>query len=324
MKNQVLIAALIAAAASVSDAFSVAPAARSSAPSVAGTISHHGDLRIASRSQFASKVVFEEGGSSAPFKNRRSHRGHRRVRAGLLHTLPQHEDAPLEVPSQDNDETFDVKTTATLIGGQSVLIVIAAAAAAILGTANLGLGLGFKLSVNACRAGAMATLPLFLLAYGLDFVEKGVPALQDVTKATQRSVLALLGRRRKPVAALVTSLALGAAAGPGEEMMFRGVLQSELANRLGDGFAIASSSLIFGALHAVTPLYAALATLASLYFGFLYQSSQNLAIPIICHGVYDVGALIWAHWTVTAMSSDEQTEIINWIGPQDRKGDVDA
>ena len=131
MKNQVLIAALIAAAASVSDAFSVAPAARSSAPSVAGTISHHGDLRIASRSQFASKVVFVEGGSSAPFKNRRSHRGHRRVRAGLLHTLPQHEDAPLEVPSQDNDETFDVKTTATLIGGQSVLIVIAAAAAAI-------------------------------------------------------------------------------------------------------------------------------------------------------------------------------------------------
>ena len=194
---------------------------------------------------------------------------------------------------------------------------MAAAAAAFLGTDNLGLGPGFVLSVDAIQRGALATAPLFLLAFVLDFVERYVPALQDVTKATQRAVLALLGRKKKPLIALGTAIALGAAAGVGEEMLFRGVLQAELSSRLGDPIALALSSIIFGALHAVTPLYAALASLASVFFGYLYIQSHNLAVPIICHALYDVGALLWAHWTVTDMPSEEQEEIINWAGPEE-------
>ncbi len=54
---------------------------------------------------------------------------------------------------------------------------------------NLGLGSEFSFDIEAIKSGALATLPLFVLAFVLDFVEESVPALQDVTKATQRSVL---------------------------------------------------------------------------------------------------------------------------------------
>lgn len=53
------------------------------------------------------------------------------------------------------------------------------------------------------------TLPLGILAVVLDKFEDKIPALQEVTKATQRSVLALLGGKFKPVLGLIISIALG-------------------------------------------------------------------------------------------------------------------
>jgi len=158
-------------------------------------------------------------------------------------------------------------------------------------------------------------LPLFAIAAVLDVVEKSVPALEDVSKATQRSVLGLLGGARKPLLALVVSIGLGAAAGWGEEMLFRGVLQSELSDNIGELLALGSSAIIFGALHAVTPLYALIAGIASLYFGELFIQYHNLAVPIVCHGLYDVGALMAAHWAVSGMTEDERIALANWEPP---------
>merc|ERR1712071_12979 len=200
--------------------------------------------------------------------------------------------------------------TLTLVGAQSLLIVASVIAAVILKTPNYGLGSNFALTTSAFEMGALATLPLFGLAVFLDLFEDKFEALQEVSKSTQRSVLALLGTKRKPLLAIVTSLALGMGAGLGEEMLFRGILQSEIALRFGFPLAITSTSIVFGALHAVTPLYAFLAAVASVFFGFLFQYSDfNLAVPIIAHGLYDVGALLWAHYTVTAMSFNEQMKI---------------
>lgn len=158
-------------------------------------------------------------------------------------------------------------------------------------------------------------MPLFAIAAVLDVVEKSVPALEDVSKATQRSVLGLLGGARKPLLALVVSIGLGAAAGWGEEMLFRGVLQSELSDNIGELLALGSSAIIFGALHAVTPLYALIAGIASLYFGELFIQYHNLAVPIVCHGLYDVGALMAAHWAVSGMTEDERIALANWEPP---------
>lgn len=250
----------------------------------------------------------------------------RRARSSSYSALPFDEDGPVDVPAAsssgagiyDRPEEFDIRTTFNLIGGQALLIVAAAIAASILGTPRFGLGNGFDLNADAIKAGLLATGPLFVLAFVLDFVEKRVPALQDVTKATQRSVLALLGGEFRPAAALGTAIALGAAAGVGEEMLFRGVLQSELSSRFGEWIGLAGSSVVFGALHAVTPLYAFLASVASVYFGYLYMSADNLAVPIVCHGIYDVGALLWAHWTISAMTDGERAEVRDWISPVEK------
>mmetsp|Transcript_11768 Transcript_11768/g.22013 ORF Transcript_11768/g.22013 Transcript_11768/m.22013 type:complete len:182 (+) Transcript_11768:814-1359(+) len=181
------------------------------------------------------------------------------------------------------------------------------------------MGPDFSLDGSSIQLGVMTTLPLLAIAAILDIVEKSVPALNDVSKATQRSVLALLGGSRKPLVALGVSIALGTAAGLGEEMLFRGVLQFELSERLGDVVALGSSALVFGALHAVTPLYAILAGLASLYFGELYLQYHNLAVPIVCHGLYDVGALMAAHWAVSGMTPEERDALIKWEPPSARK-----
>lgn len=175
-------------------------------------------------------------------------------------------------------------------------------------------------TADAILTGTLFTVPLFVLALFLDTIEDSYPPLKDVTLATQRSVLALLGTTRKPILALAASIALGIAAGVGEEMMFRGVLQTELTSRFDGLAALAGSSVIFGALHAVTPLYAALATIASIFFGVLYNTSDgNLAVPMVCHGLYDVGALMWAHWVVTGVSEEERKEIMSWVGPMEKQ-----
>ena len=154
------------------------------------------------------------------------------------------------------------------------------------------------------------TAPLFLIAGIMRLIEPYSPALQGVTKATQRSVLAVMGKKRRPVYALLVSILLGAVAGWGEEWLFRGVFQTALSERFSSEIALTISGIVFGLLHAVTPVYALLAGAASVFFGYLYNVSENLLVPMICHAVYDVGALMWAHWSVTSLSSKEQDAIL--------------
>jgi membrane protease YdiL (CAAX protease family) len=145
----------------------------------------------------------------------------------------------------------------------------------------------------------------------MKLIEPYSPALQDVTKATQRSVLSVMGSKRRPIFAVLVSILLGAVAGWGEEWLFRGVFQASLSTKLGNEVAaLAISGLVFSLLHAVTPVYALLAGAASVFFGNLYNTSQNLAVPMVCHAVYDVGALLWAHFSVTALSKEEQQKIL--------------
>jgi membrane protease YdiL (CAAX protease family) len=163
---------------------------------------------------------------------------------------------------------------------------------------------------------------LGIIGYLLDTVEDNFQPLKDVTTATQSSILNMLGSQFKPVLGLVAALILGLAAGIGEELLFRGVLQYQLSESLDSSAALAISSIIFGLLHAVTPLYALLATLASLYFGWLYLMSDNLVVPIATHAFYDFVALMYAHYTVTKMSTKEQEMLADWrMGSKKNKDD---
>ncbi len=89
---------------------------------------------------------------------------------------------------------------------------------------------------------------------------------------------------------------LGMSAGIGEECLFRGVLQPVVEGWMPEVNtiltpqvnAILITGVIFGLLHALTPAYFIIATLLSIYFGFLVNYTGNLLTPLLAHGLYDV------------------------------------
>jgi membrane protease YdiL (CAAX protease family) len=81
------------------------------------------------------------------------------------------------------------------------------------------------------------------------------------------------------------------AAGVGEELLFRGLIQAMLADRLGVGWGLFVASLIFGLIHAITPTYAILAGLIGAYLGGVWLIGGSLLVPAIAHGLYDFIAL---------------------------------
>ena len=58
------------------------------------------------------------------------------------------------------------------------------------------------------------------------------------------------------------------------------------------GAAVLISPVLFGALHPVTKLYFALATIMGAYFAALMLLSDSLLIPIVAHAAYDAMQLL--------------------------------
>ena len=109
------------------------------------------------------------------------------------------------------------------------------------------------------------------LGAALAAVEANVAPCVEIRDVMERTVTPLLRVTSLPGLAL---LALGA--GYGEEALFRGFLipvasasaqSSGVDGGVATALALGASSLVFGALHAVTPLYFAWATAAGALFG---------------------------------------------------------
>jgi membrane protease YdiL (CAAX protease family) len=83
------------------------------------------------------------------------------------------------------------------------------------------------------------------------------------------------------------------AAGLGEEMLFRGVVQGLSDRWFGVGYGLAVGSILFGLVHFITPTYAVLATLCGVYFGVLVILTDNLLVVIVPHALYDFIALLY-------------------------------
>ena len=81
-------------------------------------------------------------------------------------------------------------------------------------------------------------------------------------------------------------------AGLGEELFFRGLIQVTIEGWYGPVVGLVAASIIFGAMHPLTPSYAVLATVIGLYLGWTYQATGNLLVPTIAHGFYDFIALV--------------------------------
>lgn len=83
--------------------------------------------------------------------------------------------------------------------------------------------------------------------------------------------------------------------GPGEEILFRGVVQNRLREAFSPWVAIPVASVIFGAVHYVALTGAApgrfvtigILSLLTLVFGAAYEYTDNLVVPSLIHGAYD-------------------------------------
>lgn len=135
--------------------------------------------------------------------------------------------------------------------------------------------------------GVIGTAPLFLLFLTLEQIQ-----LDSVVKI--RSLLLETlgpGLHRYHWTDLFM---LAAIAGISEEILFRGVIQPWMESSWGMAAGLIGSNIIFGLVHAVTPLYAALAALVGIYLGLSldYGGDRNLLTPMIIHGLYDFLAFV--------------------------------
>ena len=87
---------------------------------------------------------------------------------------------------------------------------------------------------------------------------------------------------------------LAAIAGISEEVLFRGVLQPFMESAWGMQAGLIGSNLLFGLVHAITPLYTLLAALVGIYLALSmdFGGERNLLTPILIHGLYDFLAFL--------------------------------
>lgn len=142
-------------------------------------------------------------------------------------------------------------------------------------------------SESAIAYGVIGTMPLFLLFLAMEQIQ-----LESVVKI--RSVLLEIlgpGLYRYHWTDL---LVLAAIAGLSEELLFRGVIQPWIESSWGMTTGLVGCNIIFGLAHAVTPLYAVLATLVGIYLSLSmdYGGNRNLLLPIVIHGLYDFLAFV--------------------------------
>lgn len=93
--------------------------------------------------------------------------------------------------------------------------------------------------------------------------------------------------------------------GPGEELLFRGVVQGRLREAFGVWPGILLASALFGLVHWLAlvgtgsgkVVYVAVAALLGLALGTLYEYSKSILVPIVVHGCWNA-MLFAANWYI--------------------------
>ncbi len=142
-------------------------------------------------------------------------------------------------------------------------------------------------SENAVLYGFFGTIPLYLIFMAMEHMP--YDSIQKIRKILIDTIGASMNKQN-----WADLFILAAIAGGAEEVLFRGVIQPWMENSWGMIPGLLISSLLFGLIHAVTPLYAILATVISIYLGLSldYGGERNLLTPIVIHALYDFLAFI--------------------------------
>jgi len=145
-------------------------------------------------------------------------------------------------------------------------------------------------------AGGVVALLAALFAINVVFAQFGVTTAQHQIEDVggQNPTLLLL---MMPLAVLVI--------GPAEELLFRGAIQGVLRRAYSPLSAIAIASLLFGVGHitALTGDGKASSILVILLLGAIlgaiYEYTDNIVVPALVHGIYNVFAFLQIYLTAT-------------------------
>lgn len=187
------------------------------------------------------------------------------------------------------------------------------------------------LSVVMGQGVAFGTFALGYLLYtdrGLGFVRARVPTLRDLGW-TVGGVVALFAGLAA-ISALFASLGIQSASnaveqfaeqdprvflllvplsflfiGPGEELLYRGVVQGRLREAFGPWVAIGAASVVFAAVHVFSLqgqgklAYLAILLVLSPVLGAAYEWTDNLVVPSLIHGAFNAVQFYGAYVAAT-------------------------
>ena len=145
--------------------------------------------------------------------------------------------------------------------------------------------LGMPLAAAVAR-GLLATLPMLLVFWFL--VNSKWPLMRQLTEQVEWMVREMFPGGSVPQFAMVAALA-----GVGEELLFRGVLQTKLGEWTTPLVGLLLASLIFGLAHALSRMYFAFAVVVGAYLGWMAIHYNDLVAPMVAHGLYDFLALVY-------------------------------
>jgi membrane protease YdiL (CAAX protease family) len=133
--------------------------------------------------------------------------------------------------------------------------------------------------------GVLGTAPLLLALTWI--LRQRAGGLRRLVDFVVEELGPLLARRSHAELAFLAALA-----GLGEELLFRGVVQTGLARVIPAPLDLLAASSLFGLAHFATATYAIVAAIMGLYLGVLFLIQGTLFAPIVTHALYDFVALL--------------------------------
>ncbi|MFC7140519.1 CPBP family intramembrane glutamic endopeptidase [Halosimplex aquaticum] len=243
-------------------------------------------------------------------------------------------------PTKGETEAFSrVRSVATAIGltyGStiigSIVVAVATTLLAVFGldiTARPSLRLVLStILLQGVTFGGLSILYLRFHDSGFDFVSFTIPDRRDVA-VTVAGIVTLLGLL-VVASTIISSLGIESAqnrivtigqqnptvfllliplsflvVGPGEELLYRGLVQGTLRETLHPARAIVLASALFASIHLFSLtgegklVYVGIAFALALVLGATYEYTDNLAVPAVIHGAYNAVQFASAYLTAT-------------------------
>lgn len=175
-------------------------------------------------------------------------------------------------------------------GFEAALAVVALLLGWLLGVDPLATLRG---ELGAAVWGLVGALPLFALLWLMIRYPRG--PLADLLRIVDELVQTMFRNARLRDLAVISLMA-----GIGEEMLFRGIVQTVLADWTSSPLAgLIGTGILFGLVHSVSRAYAVIAAAVGIYIGCLWLATGNLITPVITHAAYDFGALWYLQRTAS-------------------------